>query len=150
MITPTVLDRLLEIADLFQRDMAREYDGTPLSSARMRVLWVVHHTGSMTQQALAAALEVTPRNVSALVDALEEAGYLGRSAHPSDRRAVLVDLSDRGLALMRKTTREHEELTTTLLDAVPAADRPALERGIDAIAGRLRDMVAEAETAGAT
>ena len=30
---PTVLDRLLEISELFQRDMARVFDGTSLSTA---------------------------------------------------------------------------------------------------------------------
>ena len=90
----TILDRLLLIGALFDRDMARAFAGTPLSAARMRVLWVVHHSGPLTQQALAHALDVSPRNITALVDVLEEAGYLARAPHPSDRR-VDIQLATR-------------------------------------------------------
>lgn len=141
----TILDRLLLIGALFDRDMARAFAGTDLSAARMRVLWVIHHGGPMTQQALAAALDVTPRNVSGLVDALEDAGYLERSPHPSDRRAILVTLSVAGAELMHRTAREHAELSETLLDAVDPADRAATERGIEAIADRLAVLAAHAE-----
>ena len=139
-----LLDRLLLIADLFQRDMARTFAGTELSGARMAVLWVVHHSGPVTQQTLAAALDVTPRNISALVDAMEAAGYVHRAPHPSDRRAHLVELTDAGAELMAETTREHAELSGRLLDAVDPEDRHALERGLDAIATRLAQLIADA------
>lgn len=142
----TMLDRLLLIGALFDHDMARAFAGTPLSAARMRVLWVVHHTGPLTQQALAAALEVSPRNVTSLVDALEDAGYLRREPHPRDRRALLVSLTAVGIELMETTTREHTELSATLLDAVRPEDRAAVERGVEAIADRLAELVVEADT----
>ena len=145
MHTPILLDRLLEVGDLFQRDMARAFDGTALSSARMRVLWVIHHTGPLTQQSLATHLEVTPRNISGLVDALEATGFVVRGSHPTDRRATLVTLTATGAQLMARTVREHTDLSATLLDAVQPEDRAALERGLDAVLARLRGMVAEAE-----
>ena len=143
----TILDRLLLIGALFDRDMARAFTGTPLSAARMRVLWVVHHSGPLTQQALAHALEVSPRNVTTLVDVLEEAGYLRRAPHPTDRRAVLVSLAALGAELMETTVREHMELSKTLLDAVRPADREAVERGVEAIAERLAELLAEGSNA---
>ncbi|WP_243075901.1 MarR family winged helix-turn-helix transcriptional regulator [Microbacterium sp. SS28] len=145
----TILDRLLLIGALFERDMARAFAGTPLSAARMRVLWVVHHAGPTRQHALAQALEVTPRNITALVDVLEEAGYLHRAPHPTDRRAVLVSLTPLGVELMQTTVREHGELSATLLDAVRPDDREAVERGVEAIADRLALLLAEAEAQGA-
>ncbi|MEU1973153.1 MarR family transcriptional regulator [Microbacterium sp. NPDC019599] len=150
---PTILDRLLLIGALFDRDMARAFAGTPLSAARMRVLWVLEHSGAMTQQALAHALDVTPRNVTALVDVLEESGYLRREPHPTDRRAILVHLTDLGAELMARTVQEHVELSAMLLDAVDPADRAAVERGVEAIADRLALLVdeaaAQAQAAGA-
>ncbi len=41
----------------------------------------------MTQRALADALQVTPRNVTGLVDALADSGFVERAPHPTDRRA---------------------------------------------------------------
>ncbi|MDF2574001.1 MAG: MarR family transcriptional regulator [Agromyces sp.] len=57
----TVLDRLLEISELFQKDMARAFDGTPLTAARVRLLWDLQHEGPSTQHALATRLDVSPR-----------------------------------------------------------------------------------------
>ncbi|WP_205649394.1 MarR family winged helix-turn-helix transcriptional regulator [Agromyces sp. LHK192] len=141
---PLLLDRLLQIADLFQRDMSREYDGTQLSAARMGVLWTIHHAGPVAQHTIAATLDVSPRNVTGLVDALEAAGYVQRVPHPTDRRARLVELTAAGAAVMDRTVREHAELNATLLDAVDEADRDRVGTAIAAIADRLATMVAGA------
>ena len=141
----TVLDRLLEISDLFQKDMARTFDGTPLTAARIRLLWELQHIGPSTQHALATRLEVSPRNITGLVDALEAAGYVKRSPHPSDRRAIIVSLAASAETMMQQMQRDHAELTADLLGAVQPDDRAALERGVDAIAARLRELIAADE-----
>lgn len=138
----TVLDRLLEISELFQKDMARAFDGTPLTASRIRVLWELQHSGPSTQHALATRLGVSPRNITGLVDALEAGGYVVRSPHPRDRRATIVSLAASARRMMREMQREHAELSAELLGAVDPADRPALERGVDAIAAHLRELIA--------
>ncbi|GAA2465855.1 MarR family winged helix-turn-helix transcriptional regulator [Agromyces soli] len=143
----TILDRLLQIGELFQHDMARAFAGTGLTSARVRVLWVLQHSGPMTQQALASALEVSPRNVTGLVDALEASGHVHRAPHPNDRRAVLVELSATAEQTMAQMQRDHAALSATLLDAVDPGERAAVERGVAAIADRLAVLVAEAREA---
>lgn len=146
----TVLDRLLEISDLFHKDMARTFDGTPLTAARIRLLWELQHTGPSTQHALATRLEVSPRNITGLVDALEASGYVRRSPHPSDRRAIIVSLAASAESMMQQMQRDHADLTADLLGAVQPSDRAALERGVDAIAARLRELIAADETDGST
>ncbi|MDT0180347.1 MarR family transcriptional regulator [Microbacterium sp. ARD31] len=140
---PLLLDRLLLVSELFQRDMARAFAGTPLSPARMAVLWTLHHDGPSTQQALASALGVSPRNITGLVDALEESGHVNRVSHPTDRRAHLVELTEAGTQLMRTTAREHAHLSAALSEAVDAADRETLDRALDAVTARLRQLIEE-------
>ncbi|WP_439033146.1 MarR family winged helix-turn-helix transcriptional regulator [Gordonia terrae] len=48
---------------------------------------------------LAEQAGVTKQTAGGIVDQLEAAGYLTRVSDPSDRRARLVTLSDRGVAL---------------------------------------------------
>ena len=141
----TVLDRLLEISELFQKDMARAFDGTPLTASRIRLLWELQLSGPSTQHALATRLGVSPRNITGLVDALEAGGYVARSPHPSDRRATIVSLAASARRMMREMQREHAELSAELLGAVDIADRPAFERGIDAIATHLGGLIAADE-----
>jgi DNA-binding MarR family transcriptional regulator len=143
-MTPLLLDRLLLIGDLFQKDMARAFEGTGLTTARVHLLWVLQHAGPSTQQALARLCEVTPRNITGLVDALETSGHVRRTPHPSDRRAVLVELTPSARETMTRMQADHAQLDDTLLEAVAPDDRAALERGLDAIASRLRTLVEEA------
>lgn len=144
---PQLLDRLLQIGDLFQKDMARAFEGTSLTPTRVHLLWVLQHAGSSKQQTLAGLCGVSPRNITGLVDALERSGHVRRAPHPTDRRAVLVELTADAAKTMERMQREHEELNTTLLAAVAPADRDALERGVTAIAQRLESLVAEAAEA---
>lgn len=139
---PTVVDKLLEISALFQADMKNAFAGTSLTETRVHALWVLQHAGPMTQQALAGALGTTPRSVSALVDGLVAAGYAVREQHPDDRRAFLITLTGAAREVMTRMQSDHEGLTASLLDAVAVADRPAFERGVDAVRERLRQLMA--------
>ncbi|WP_022894701.1 MarR family winged helix-turn-helix transcriptional regulator [Agromyces subbeticus] len=141
----TVLDRLLEVSELFQKDMARAFDGTPLTPSRTRLLWELAATGPSTQHALATRLEVSPRNITGLVDALEAGGYVTRSPHPSDRRAIIVSLAASAHEMMRQMQHDHAELSADLIGAVAPDDREALLRGIEAITERLRELIAADE-----
>ncbi|MBF0815776.1 MarR family winged helix-turn-helix transcriptional regulator [Microbacterium paludicola] len=144
-MAPTILDHLLLVSELFQRDMARAFAGTTLTTARVRVLWLLHHRGPSTQRELAQDLDVSARNVSGLVDALEASGHVIRTPHPMDRRATVVTLTDAAAEQMAAMQRDHAHLSTTLLDAVAPQDRAPLERGIVAIAARLAELVDAAE-----
>jgi DNA-binding MarR family transcriptional regulator len=146
-MVPTILDHLLHVSELFQRDMTRAFAGTSLSPARVRVLWVLQHQGPSTQRALAEALEVSARNVSGLVDALEADGYVRRTPHPQDRRAIVVELTEAAARQMAQMQRDHAALSAMLLEAVTPEDRPAVERGVPAIAARLAELVERAEHA---
>lgn len=140
-----LLDRLLLIGELFQRDMARAFDGTGLTTARVHLLWVLQHAGPSTQRDLARLCEVTPRNITGLVDGLEASGHVRRTPHPTDRRSVIVELTSTAADTMARMQGEHAELNDTLLAAVAPEDRAALERGIAAIATRLETLVVEAD-----
>lgn len=143
-MTPLLLDRLLQIADLFQKDMARAFEGTGLTPARVHLLWMLQHAGPSTQRALAQLLEVSPRNITGLVDALEGSGHVRRTPHPTDRRAVLVELTADAARTMTRMQQEHDELNATLVAAVAPADRDTVERGVTAIATHLQALVADA------
>jgi DNA-binding MarR family transcriptional regulator len=69
-----------------------------LSVPRIRLLVVLGEAGRMRMGDLAAELEVTARNVTTMVDALEKEGLLARKPDPTDRRATLLELTPTGRA----------------------------------------------------
>ncbi|HEU4806819.1 MAG TPA: MarR family transcriptional regulator [Homoserinimonas sp.] len=138
---PRVLDQLLEATVLLQKDLARAFEGTPLTTARTHLLWTLR-TGPMTQQALATALEVSPRNITGLVDALEASGYVARGAHPTDRRATVVSLTELGERTMAKMGEDHRMLSHDLVAGLERDDVDRLERGLDVVIDRLKSLMA--------
>jgi DNA-binding MarR family transcriptional regulator len=54
---------------------------------------------------LAERAQITKQSMGYLVDHLEQCGYLERRPDPSDRRAVLISLTDRGWEQVRASLR---------------------------------------------
>ena len=142
-----IFDRLLEVALLIQEDLATSFAGTGLTTARTHLLWVLHHSGPSNQQALAAALSVSPRNVTGLVDALEAGGFVARQPHPSDRRATLVTLTDRGSETVATMVRDRHEIAARLVEGFGDSRLGRLGADLDTIAERLHQMVDAAHRA---
>lgn len=141
-------DRLLEIAVLLQDDMAQSLAGNGLTVARTHLLWELHQLGPSTQQALAVALKVSPRNVTGLVDALQSHGYVERRPHPTDRRALLVTLTDLGRRTMTAMESDRQHAAARLTADRTGEELEQFGRTLDIVAARLRRLV-EAPTVSA-
>ncbi|HEV2927663.1 MAG TPA: MarR family transcriptional regulator [Propionibacteriaceae bacterium] len=135
-----VFDRLLQIALLIQDDLARSFADSELTVARTHLLWELHRLGPSTQQMLATALKVTPRNVTGLVDALEAASFVTRRPHPSDRRATLVTLTDRGRQTMTEMEQQRSQIATELVADLDPTGLEAFAQGLDSVAARLQAL----------
>ncbi|MFF5234983.1 MarR family winged helix-turn-helix transcriptional regulator [Dactylosporangium sp. NPDC000521] len=99
--------------------------------------------GAMTQRELAEARGVTPRNITGLVDGLEQAGLVQRTAHPSDRRATLVRLTRRGTELVERLEAEQVEFTELLFEGMPRERFEGLTSGLKDILDRIRERCEE-------
>lgn len=140
-----VLDSLLAISQVLEADQARELERRGLTQPRTHLLWVLYHGGPVTQAQLAEAIGVTPRNVTTLVDALDATGFARREPHPTDRRAVLVHLTERGLSIMETMDAEHRSLGADLVAGLDDGTIQALGHGLQHVLTRLQALVAEHE-----
>ncbi|WP_367323311.1 MarR family winged helix-turn-helix transcriptional regulator [Streptomyces sp. HUAS ZL42] len=132
------LDRLFELAEVLGAMMERGVAEHGLTRARAGLLWTLFHDGAMTQRALAGQLGVTPRNVTGLLDALEADGLVARATHPTDRRATLVSLTERGRTLTAGLRAGRDELAVELFGDMPGAQLAAIHDGLDTVITRLR------------
>ncbi|MFG2549498.1 MarR family winged helix-turn-helix transcriptional regulator [Streptomyces sp. NPDC048581] len=131
------LDRLFELAEVLGSMMERGVAEHGLTRARAGLLWALFHDGAMTQRALAARLQVTPRNVTGLLDALEADGLVARAAHPTDRRATLVSLTEHGRTLTAGLRGGRDALALELFGDMPAAQLAAIQDGLETVIARL-------------
>lgn len=115
------LNRLWSLATVLGHGMQEGLAERGLTLARAKLIWELQGGGPCTQRALSRALRVTPRNVTGLVDGLEADGLVERAAHPSDRRATLVTLTEKGRSLAATMQREQDGFAQHLFaDASPA------------------------------
>lgn len=112
------LGKILLLSSLVSADMARFEESSGLTGARVRLLWVLGAHGPCTQQALAGQLEVTPRNVTGLVDGLVDSGHVTREPHPTDRRALLVTPTAAGESLIAQLRAGQRQLAADLFGDV--------------------------------
>jgi DNA-binding MarR family transcriptional regulator len=67
-----------------------------LGQTELRALTRLNAAGSLSPKQLAVALDLTTGTVTALLDRLERAGLVVRSAHPRDRRMLQIALTPAG------------------------------------------------------
>jgi DNA-binding MarR family transcriptional regulator len=137
-MTERAMDQLFDLAVVLGEVMNQRLAEHGLTPARAEVLWVLHRTGPRTQRQLSEVLKCTPRNVTGLVDALERAGFVERTAHPSDRRAIVVRLSEPGRSLIEGWSSDREQGTTQLLAGIADDELAVFSAVLDRVLVRLR------------
>ncbi|WP_408897433.1 MarR family winged helix-turn-helix transcriptional regulator [Nocardioides sp. R1-1] len=113
------IDRVMQLSMLVASDLARYERESGLTAARIHLLWELGRGGPQTQQRLAAAMDVTPRNVTGLVDGLVASGHVTREPHPSDRRATLVTPTAAGRAVIEENEAGYDDLARQLFGDLP-------------------------------
>jgi len=109
-----------------------------LTWAQARVLRVVAEAEHPLRMAdIATRLEVVPRSVTSMVDALEVAGLVRRDADADDRRSVRVALTTRGRGLLERMHEARRQSAEDLFAPLSAPDRVALHRLLGAVCGRM-------------
>lgn len=138
------LDQLLELTMLLSDDMERGLGDLGLTGPRTHLLWVVHHQGPSTQRVLADALGVSARNITGLVDALVDTGFVTREPHPTDRRATLVSLTKHGAGVMTQMAADHAKLAAGLFGGLPPRQLDTFVTTMTTVLDELRRRVEEA------
>ena len=137
------LERLWSLAILLSDSMEAGRVERGLTLARAALLWELQRLGPSTQQALSRSLRVTPRNITGLVDALAADGLVERAAHPTDRRATLVTLTDKGATLARAMKRDQDRGAQFLFKDVTPAELAAFSNVVDRVLAGLRTAAPE-------
>jgi len=91
-----------------------------------------------TQRELSQLLRCTPRNVTDLVDTLEESG-LALEPHPTDRRAIIVTLTRRAKSEVARLQAGSYALAGPLFAGVSSADLSTFQALLHLILTRLAE-----------
>ena len=97
---------------------------TPAQERALRLITRSDEPPRMTE--LADRLGIVPRSLTTVIDALEEAGLVRREIDPSNRRAILLRLTDEGAAVRDELREARRRAAEDLFAPLPPADRELL------------------------
>src|SRR4051812_3605361 len=107
--TVEAADRFHSAAVHALRYVRREDPATGLSAARLSALSVLVFGGGRTLGELAAAEQVRPPTMTAIVRALEAGGHVRREPDPEDARVVRVFATGKGERVLHEGRRRRVE-----------------------------------------
>jgi DNA-binding MarR family transcriptional regulator len=116
-----------------------------LSRSQARVLTVLAENDGLTASDLLPCIAVEPASMTRLLQGLERSGLIQRQPHPTDGRASLLSLTERGRAEQRRVVDLMAALDQELSSVLTEREEEALLQ----ILGRLSERVTEMEAGGA-
>jgi len=103
-----------------------------LTLTQLRSLFLIANKGSTNFRKLAEALEVTPSNVTGVVDRLVEQGLVSRVQNPEDRREMTLQATDKGKALVSNIKEAGIKRMTQILSLLNLEELSSLAQGLSA------------------
>ena len=143
MVAPQDLPPLIaEFGKAYTRRIFAEMEKAGTTPARARLLMALKCRGTCMMSEIGAQLDVTPRSVTKLVDSLESEGLVAREKHPTDRRATLLRLTQKGMLVCKESMMANQAAVVTIYEQISAADRKHLARIIRKLLEALNDGAA--------
>lgn len=115
------------------------FASSPIPRLEMETLVLAWESPDSAEPAqLAESLRVSRQTMTSLLDKLEQAGYLERAPHPTDRRRKSIRLRPRGVAAVR-------DFVGAVLRREAALFATRSEREVSATLGKLEELLDLAE-----
>jgi DNA-binding MarR family transcriptional regulator len=124
-------DAVMRAGKRMRRDTFHRLSPHGITPSQGRALDVLargahHGVGMIRLNQLAEQLRIAPRSVTTVVDALEAAGLVARTQDPEDRRAILLQLTSAGDAMVEQIAQVRQEVAGEYFGAISPEQRTAL------------------------
>lgn len=122
-----VLGRVARMAAIAGREVSEELKECGLLGSDFDILATLRRAGEpLTPTALYQSAMLSSGAMTARLDKLEQRGLITRQAAPDDRRSLLVNLTDAGLALVDEAVERHLANERRLLAPLTLAEQELL------------------------
>ncbi|SFK62517.1 MULTISPECIES: MarR family winged helix-turn-helix transcriptional regulator [Amycolatopsis] len=135
---PQLASRLRLAVVRLNRKLRAQRTDQNVSLTQLAALSTLHKCGALTPGKLAAKEGVQPPSMTRVIAALEDMGYVERSAHPTDGRQSIVALTSSGTAFVEEMISVREAWLDRKLAELSGDEREVLARAaelIDRMAG---------------
>ncbi|HEY7095300.1 MAG TPA: MarR family transcriptional regulator [Terriglobales bacterium] len=115
---------LSKAAHAVEQNAMISVSGLGLGLSDFAVLEVLLHKGPQPVNVIGKKVLLTSGSITTAIDRLEKRKLVNRAAHPEDRRARLVELTDKGRRLIEAAFRQHAlDMEETIAVLTPSERR---------------------------
>lgn len=107
------------------------------------ILMQLHHKGPCGMSGVSAGYDITPAATSQLVDKLVQGGLIQRVEDPTDRRAKLLSLTDKGRNLVLKGIDERYRWLDELSNKLTQDELVKISEALDIMTRAGEELEAE-------
>lgn len=111
---------------------------TGVAPARLSALSVLVFGGPVSLNNLARAEQVRPPTMSRIVDALEATGLARRRVNPGDRRAIVIEATDKGVKILHEGRRRRVRMLARQLEDLATSELKQIESALSLLESTLR------------
>ena len=129
-----VLSKLFSVLRRGDSNRNTPEGGADLTLAQLSILLTLLDKGPIRMTELAAHERVRTPTTTVAIRRLEKLGLVKRSRDPSDLRAVLVDVTPRGLVQHREAVATRRSKLAGMLGRLSDEERTALTRALEPLA----------------
>lgn len=113
---------------------------TGIHLARWRLLFMIGRVGACTQTDLTRETTIGPAAVTRILKDMERQELVTRSPSTTDSRQVIVQLTDKGRAVVKRTAKLRQDFLDAALKGLSASDTASLERILEHVEANLASM----------
>lgn len=113
--------------------LRRNSPATEYTAAQASALASLYEHGAMRMGELAARESIRMPTATSLVDGLIRSSLVTRHADPTDRRAVVIELTDRGHDVLRRVRAQRDDALNAALNGLSTDHRAALADAVEAL-----------------
>lgn len=132
---PSILLALQRATHATLHALAAQVADLGLTPAEINALANLADRRPRTVSELGQLIGSPPTTLTSVLDRLERRGHVARNPHPSDRRALVVELTPTGRRAAASVRRAITRLEKHLLGGLDATSVDGLRAGLDALAG---------------
>ncbi len=125
------------------RGWGRYAKSTGLSMHQVSLMMQLNYRGACGMSEISGRFDVTPAAASQLVDKLVQSGYIQREEDPNDRRAKLLNLTDKGRELIRQGIEERYRWVDQLAEKLNDEERVQISEALDIMRRAAEELEAE-------
>ena len=145
--TPQLIQTIRHFMDFAMHHTMRERahfaKATGLSMPQFGILMQLHYRGNCGVSDIGERFDITNAAASQLIDKLVQSGLIQREEDPSDRRAKLLNLTDKGRDLIQRGLEGRYRWVDQLAGKLSAEERETVSEALKIMSQAAEELEAE-------